>query len=63
MVSSPELRKVIMPLFVNRWRVVVLHRDGSVGPTFFCVTPAQRSLFCLALSATGCSFVVEEYSV
>lgn len=47
----------------RRWRVTVIKPDGSVGPGFHCVTPHQRTLVCLVLTASGVSFVVEGFRV
>lgn len=46
----------------NRWRVVLIERDGAPGPVFWCRTVTQRCLIVLALHAAGATFMVEEFA-
>ena len=47
---------------INRWRIVLLRSDDGIGASFYCTTPAQRSIVVLALTVAGVSFSVEEYA-
>lgn len=53
-----------MPVIVEiRWTVRVIKPDGSAGVGFHCVSPNQRALVCLVLTAAAVSYTVEEFRV
>lgn len=45
----------------NRWRVVVIRPNGSVGSTYHCTTLAQKTLIVLVLKTNNHSFQIEEF--
>lgn len=49
-------------LLPNRWRVSVIHADGSPGMAFFCSTPGELARVLGALGAGHVSYVVDEYA-